>query len=581
MPADNTSPQSSGNKTPQKPEKTKPETIQKPGASNNTTQKNTAVPKQGGTASENKDTAASKFSKNYRIPPDLLKYIPHASAEFYKILPLEKSEDILLVGAVNPSNLDARDALNFIASSQNIQYKVQKIPEGVFTVLLEQYSENEVGMEEALGNLEEGEGVLLGVDDEDVEDLDSEGLIREEAPVIKLVSTILAQAVAKEVSDIHVEPDEKTAIVRFRQDGVLQDRLQFSRAVHDSFVARIKILSSLRIDERRRPQDGRFSSRIKDSRVDFRVAFFPTVNGEKVILRVLDRQKGLRSLSDLGFEEWAYERVLAAIKKPYGLILSTGPTGAGKTTTLYSILAMSDRKNQNIISLEDPVEYRLERVNQSNIRPEIGYTFASGLRSVLRADPDQIFVGEIRDKETAQLAVQAALTGHLVYSTLHTNSAIGAVSRLINFGVDPFLLTPTLLLVIGQRMVRRLDGEGKELLISESMREPLEKKFADLPQRYRSRVPEFTSFREAAPTDTNPTGMQGRIGVYEVFEVNDEVRSIIFEDPSESKIYTAIRKEGFLSMAEDAIVKGLKGLIPYSEAMKISNEIVLSEEVTS
>ena len=522
-----------------------------------------------------KTNDAVKITRNYKIQDSLFRFIPHASAELYQIIPLEKKGDVLYVGAVDPNNLDARDALNFITTSQDLKYQVQKIEEKVFKTLLEQYGDADLSMEEVLGGLEEGEGVLLGVDDEDAEITDTEDLIREEAPIIKLVSTILAQAVAKEVSDIHIEPGDKTAIVRYRLDGVLQDRLQFSRVVHDSFVARIKILANLRIDERRRPQDGRFSSRIRNNRVDFRVAVFPTVNGEKVILRVLDKQKGLRSLADLGLEEWVYERVLGAIKKPYGLILATGPTGAGKTTTLYSILSMTDRKNQNIISLEDPVEYRLERVNQSNIRPEIGYTFATGLRSVLRADPDQIFVGEIRDKETAQLAVQAALTGHLVYSTLHTNSAIGAVSRLLNFGIDPFLLAPTLSLVIGQRMVRRLDGEGKELPVSASMRTHLDKQFSDLPQRYKSNIPDFNSFREAAPTDTNASGMQGRIGVFEVFEADDEVRSIIFDGPSETRIYDSVRKKGFITMGEDALVKGLRGTIPYSEAMKVGNESIL------
>lgn len=549
------------------------------------TPKNVAPQKSAsGTAkkmTQNTATTASDavgITKGYKIPGELFKFIPYASAELYKIVPLDKKHDVLYIGAVDPNNLDARDALNFITTSQNLQCKIQKIEENTFKNLLEQYGDTDLGMEEALGDLEEGDDVLLGVDEADAVETDAENLIREEAPVIKLVSTILAQAVTKEVSDIHVEPNDKTATVRFRLDGILQDRLKFSRTVHDSFVARIKILANLRIDERRRPQDGRFSSKIKDNRVDFRVAVFPTVNGEKVILRVLDRQKGLRSLSDLGFEEWAHKRVLDAIKKPYGLILSTGPTGAGKTTTLYSILSMADRKNQNIISLEDPVEYRLEGVNQSNIRPEIGYTFAAGLRSVLRADPDQIFVGEIRDKETAQLAVQAALTGHLVYSTLHTNSAIGSISRLLNFGIDPFLLAPTLSLVIGQRMVRRLDGEGKEMPISESIHSHLEERFADLPQRYKSRIPEFTSFREAVPTENNPSGMHGRIGIFEVFEVDNEIRSIIFDNPSETKIYNAARKKGFFTMAEDAFVKGLKGLISYSETMKISNEGILGEE---
>ena len=515
------------------------------------------------------------LTENYRIPAKLFKFIPRDSAELYKIIPLKEESDILYVGAVNPNDLDARDALNFITTGQNLQYKVQKIEEKMFQILLGQYDNADFGVEETLEKLvEEGEeNVQLGITDEDDSD---PNVIREEAPVIKLVSTILAQAVNKGVSDIHIEPNEKTAAVRYRLDGILQDQMKFSRKILDSFVARIKILSNLRIDERRRPQDGRFSSLIKDNRVDFRVAVFPTVNGEKVILRVLDKAKGLRDLASVGLEESAYESILRAIKRPYGLILATGPTGAGKTTTLYAILSMTDRINQSIVSLEDPVEYRLEGVNQSNIRPEIGYTFATGLRSVLRADPDQIFVGEIRDKETANLAVQAALTGHLVYSTLHTNSAIGAVSRLINFGIDPFLLAPTLSLVIGQRMVRRLDGEGKEMPVNAAMQEHLSKQFADLPQKYKSQLPEFKSFRDPTPNETSPSGMRGRIGVFEVFEVDDEVRALIFSDPSEAKMYEAARKKGFMTMGEDAIVKSLKGTIPFSEAMKIGNEGVLT-----
>lgn len=554
---------------------------------------NTAQPQQGKDAKETSleevravndgdvgaDDVVPGVTADYQIPSKLFRFIPQESAALYKIIPLRQKDTTLYIGAVDPSDLDARDALNFITTGQGLQYKVQKLEEKIFQILLKQYDSADFTMEETLEQLvEEGEeSVLLDIGDED--DTQQGGdVIREEAPVIKLVSTILAQAVAKGVSDIHVEPNEKLAVVRYRLDGILQNQMQFSRKILDSFVARIKILANLRIDERRRPQDGRFSSRIKDNRVDFRVAIFPTVNGEKVILRVLDKDKGLRDLASVGLEEHAYEGILRAIKRPYGLVLATGPTGAGKTTTLYAILSMTNRVNQSIVSLEDPVEYRLEGVNQSNIRPEIGYTFATGLRSVLRTDPDQIFVGEIRDKETANLAVQAALTGHLVYSTLHTNSAIGAVSRLLNFGIDPFLLAPTLSLVIGQRMVRRLDGEGKEMPVNEGMKMHLENKFADLPQRYKSKIPDFVSFRDPVPSERSPSGMRGRVGVFEVFEVDEEIRSIIFNTPSEAKMYEAARKSGFMTMGEDAIVKGLKGIIPLSEAMKIGNEGVLGEE---
>ena len=553
-----------------------PQSIKKDTSSKSAAPSKTAPKKQNTTTSTTPKDVVLGITANYRIPNKLFKFIPRDSADLYKIVPLKQEEDILYVGAVKPDDLDARDALNFITTGQNLQYKIQKIDEKLFQILLGQYDNADFSVDETLEQLiEEGEeNVLLGIEDED--ESGGDNVIREEAPVIKLVSTILAQAVAKGVSDIHIEPKEKSATVRYRLDGILQDQMKFSRKILDSFVARIKILSNLRIDERRRPQDGRFSSRIKDNRVDFRVAILPTVNGEKVILRVLDKQKGLRDLASVGLEETAYERILRTIKRPYGLVLATGPTGAGKTTTLYAILSMTDRINQNIVSLEDPVEYRLEGVNQSNIRPEIGYTFATGLRSVLRADPDQIFVGEIRDKETANLAVQAALTGHLVYSTLHTNSAIGAVSRLINFGIDPFLLAPTLSLVIGQRMVRRLDGEGKEMPINKGMKTHLEKQFADLPQRYRSKIPDFTSFRDPVPSENSPSGMRGRIGVFEVFEVDEEIRSIIFTDPIETKMYEAARKKGFMTMGEDAIVKSLKGAIPFSEAMKIGNEKTLA-----
>ena len=431
-------------------------------------------------------------------------------------------------------------------------------------------------MTAALEELEEQHDVILGVEEDEKKDF-SEDIIREEAPIIKLVGTILAQAVEKNASDIHIEALESQSVVRYRIDGILQEQLRFAKRIHESLVARIKIVSNLRLDERRRPQDGRFATKIKKGRVDFRVATFPTANGEKVILRVLDKQKGMLDVVDLGFSQDGHDVLLRAVNRPYGLILATGPTGSGKTTTLYALLNTLDKKKDNIVSLEDPVEYQMEGINQSNIRPEIGYTFATGLRSVLRGDPDQILVGEIRDKETAQLAVQAALTGHLVYSTLHTNTAIGAISRLNNFGIDPFLLAPTLSLVIGQRMMRRLDGEGKDVPVSNALRSYLDKKFEDLPQKWKSEVPDFVSFKDIVPTDGNPTGMKGRIGAFELFEIDEEIRSIILENPSESALYKAARKKGFMSMGEDAVVKGLKGIVPFSEVVRISNEDKLSE----
>ena len=519
-----------------------------------------------------------RVTKNYQIPSELFKYIPNESASLYKMVPLALKEGVLYVGATNPKDLDARDALNFITTNQGIDYEIQKITEEQFSTLVQQYGQANMEIASALEELEEQGNVILGVEGDVLDEAGGDDDVSmKEAPVIKLVSSILAQAVGKEASDIHIEPLENHAVVRYRIDGVLQEELRFPRELHSPLVARIKILSSLRLDERRRPQDGRFSSIVQGRRIDFRVATFSTEHGEKVTLRVLDKQKGLRQLEDLGFGKEMYEKVLQAMQRPYGLILATGPTGAGKTTTLYALLNIVERVTKNIVSLEDPVEYRLDGVNQSSIRPEIGYTFATGLRSVLRGDPDQILVGEIRDKETAHLAVQAALTGHLVYSTLHTNTAIGAISRLVDFGIDPFLLAPTIALVIGQRMTRRLDGDGKEKPIGPALAKQLEERFADLPQRYKTLIPPFTSFREAEQTEDNPSGMRGRVGVFEVLTVDDEISEIILKGPSDVEFYRSARKNGFITMSEDAIIKGLHGHIPFSEIMKIGGEDMLSK----
>ena len=529
---------------------------------------------------DDKQTKTFKLSPNFKISSELLNYVPEASAQQYKIVPLSLKDNELKIGALDPTNLDVRDALNFIASRQGLTYSIEALSEVDFENLIKQYGNAGIALNEALEQLEGEEGVVLGIEDEDNRGIDvsGEGGIQAEAPVIKLVSTILSQAVSRGASDIHIEPQTAHSIIRFRIDGILEEALRFPNKVHDPLVARIKILSNLRLDERRRPQDGRFSSSIKKIRVDFRVATFPTPNGEKVALRVLDRTRGLRSLNELGLTEELQKRIAEAVKRPFGLILATGPTGAGKTTTLYALLNTLDKVRKNVVSLEDPVEYRLEGVNQSNIRPEIGYSFATGLRSILRGDPDQILVGEIRDKETAQLAVQAALTGHTVFSTIHTNTAVGAVSRLVNFGIDPFLLAPTLSLVIGQRMTRRLAGAGKEIPILPGMKRKIEEIFSDLPKDKQSLLPPLKSFREAVPTGDSSTGMQGRIGVFEVLDVSENIRDYILEGKSEVDIYNLARKEGMLNITEDAIMKGLKGDIPLSEVVRVSGETIFGFE---
>ena len=292
----------------------------------------------------------------------------------------------------------------------------------------------------------------------------------------------------------------------------------------------------------------------------------PSYYGEKIVMRILDSQRGVKALNDLDLSEKYLSLIRDAISRPYGLILITGPTGSGKTTTLYSMMNELDKEESNIVSLEDPVEYQIPGINQSQVMPEIGYTFASGLRSILRQDPDIIMVGEIRDKETAELAIQAALTGHLVFSTLHTNNSIGAIPRLIDMGIDPYLIAPTLILCIAQRLARKIaPGSQKGTPMDEATKMMINKQFEDLPEEYKSKINFGDSIYEAVPTADNPTGMRGRMPVFEMFKIDKEMQNVILKNPVEQEIYKLARSKGMISLREDAIVKALNGDIPFTE----------------
>jgi len=406
---------------------------------------------------------------------------------------------------------------------------------------------------------------------------EGESYIKEDAPIIKIVATILRYAVEGRASDVHIEKTDTLVKIRFRVDGVLHTSLTLPPNVHQAIVARIKVLSAMRLDERRKPQDGRFSATIGGHRIDFRVSTFPTTSGEKIEMRILDRERGFIPLAEIGLSKENLKKLLEAIKKPHGLILISGPTGSGKSTTLYSMLGEIDRETKNVLSLEDPVEYFMEGVNQSQVRPEIGYTFANGLRTTLRQDPDIIMVGEIRDGETAKLAVQAALTGHLVLSTIHTNSAIGVIPRLVDMGVDPYLIAPTLILALAQRLVRRTcDGAQDEKLVDASTRKMLEREFSDLPEKYRPTIPE--KIYEAKPTAECPNGLRGRLAVFEILSMTSELEKQILRDSSEDKVREIVRRDGMLTMKEDALLKSFSGKVSFTEANKLSGTL-LSEKV--
>ncbi len=509
-----------------------------------------------------------KITEGFTIPEEILNYIQEESAIHYRIVPLKIEDGVLLVGVNNPDDLQVREVLNFITSKNDLVFKLVYMLDSDITKAHEFYANLKGEVTDALVTLKseldnEIDSTSKLVETDQKKEMEH---IEEDAPVTKIVATTLRYAVDGGASDIHIEPTETKIVVRFRVDGELTTSLELPINVHLAMVARVKILSSMRLDERRKPQDGRFSATFDGRKIDFRVSILPTSHGEKVVMRILDNERGVRSLEDAGISPHLLQIVRKAIKEPYGIILISGPTGSGKSTTLYAMLAEVDRFTKNVLSLEDPVEYNIEGVSQSQVRPEIGYTFANGLRAALRQDPDIIMVGEIRDKETAQLAIQAALTGHLVLSTIHTNNSIGVIPRLIDMGVDPYLIAPTLKLAIAQRLARRInDDTGVEEEVSHSTQVMVDESFKTLPERFHPRIPKSTTMVSPEPTPGCATGLKGRVAVMEALEVDDEIQDLILHSASEDQIYQVARRKGFMSMKEDAIIKALNHLIPYEE----------------
>lgn len=533
------------------------------------------------------DLPTASIKEGDSIDPTVLEYLPEESARHYKMMPLRLEDGVLIVGVVDPDNYGIRDALNFITSKYHIPYKFAVILEEDFEHGMKSYENLTGEVDEALDELS---AELSAREPEHEEGSTTEDIsskhgdtthIKEDAPVTKIVATMLRYAVDGAASDIHIEPYEKRTIVRFRIDGVLVRSLELPRKVHQALVARVKILSSLRLDEKRKPQDGRFSATIDKRRIDFRVSILPTNHGEKVVMRILDTEKGVRTLEGTGISAHNIEMLREAVKQPYGIVLISGPTGSGKSTTLYAMLEEVDREGKNVLSLEDPVEYDIQGVSQSQVRPEIGYTFATGLRTALRQDPDVIMVGEIRDKETAQLAIQAALTGHLVLSTIHTNNAIGTIPRLIDMGIDPYLIAPTLQLALAQRLVRRIcPGTGKEIPIAGSIQAMMDHEFSDLPEKYRNIIPASDSMLQVESTPECSSGTKGRVAVMEAVRVDDTIENLILSGGNEEAIYKAARTNGFVSMKEDAIIKALDHVIPFEEVNTLGGALLTSDGET-
>lgn len=508
------------------------------------------------------------------VPLKVLELIPEESAHYYKMVPLAKKDNLLEVGMVDPEDLRAQEALQFLARRSKFSYKVFLITPFLLNNLLKQYRtlKREVGraLEELEVELKEER-----IEPRAMKAAEFEKLV-EEAPIIKVVGVILRHAVEGSSSDIHIEPGKAKSRVRFRVDGILHSSIFLPLRVHPAVVARIKILANLKIDETRIPQDGRFSAKVGGSDIDFRVSTFPTTTGEKAAIRVLNPLEGLKNFDQLGLERKNLQAVKTAVKKPFGMILATGPTGSGKTTTLYAILNLLNKEGVNIVTLEDPVEYFIEGVNQSQVKPEIGYSFAQGLRQVVRQDPDVIMVGEIRDEETAALAIHAALTGHIVLSTLHTNNAVGVIPRLIDMGVKPFLVSPALNIAVAQRLIRVLCAECKKKVKADKPEQDLIlKEVQSFPESIKNKIKipsPLMIYRAQGCKKCNSRGFAGRIGLFEVLEMTEPLAKIILKEPDEFNIAREASRQGMITMRQDGVLKILDGITTLEEVLRISEE---------
>ncbi len=521
------------------------------------------------------------------IEKSVLSFVPEDTARKYQMAVFSKEGDTIRIAMVDPEDFEALNMLRFLAEKEQLNIEIHLTSPEIIEEIFKQYSGADRALKEAISSLKKDEPTGVALEGGDAEaaasTLDQE--IIQDAPIARLVEAIVKHAMENRASDIHIEPAEEGYRVRFRVDGLLHSTLVFPSQVGRAVVSRIKILSNLKIDEKRKPQDGRFRATADGKTVDLRVSTLPVVEGEKVVMRVLDKSDNIVDFKKMGLWGRNGEVLRRKIMEPYGIILMTGPTGSGKSTTLYSFLQILNQEERNIITLEDPVEYSIAGINQSQVKPEIGYTFASGLRSILRQDPNVIMVGEIRDSETAELAIHAALTGHLVLSTLHTNSAIGSIPRLVDMGIEPFLLASSIQVVAAQRLVRRICPDCREEeTIAPKLLKKLQELVDGLPvsevKKYDYDASKGVKLYRGAGCDTcGNTGYKGRIAIYEALEVTDEVKRIITDERgNEGKIIIEAKKQDMLSIREDGILKALQGLTTLSEVERVTEGDVLVDE---
>ncbi len=496
--------------------------------------------------------------------PEALNLVPRSVAEANNLLPFSynKKKNELSLAMADPLNLET---VEFVEKKTGAKVKpFMTTPSEVKNAIVERYG---AGLATDVTAALKEVAPEIGVKTVDIKKL---GEIIREAPIAKIVSTLLEFAVRSRASDIHLEPQEDKTRIRYRIDGILHEKLILPKNVHEALVSRIKILSGMKIDEKRIPQDGRFNFRSDGDEVDLRVSSLPTVYGEKIVMRLLKKSGGIPTLPDLGLRGKALANLEDAILRPHGIILVCGPTGSGKTTTLYAVLSKINTTRVNIVTLEDPVEYQIPGVNQVQVNPQAGLTFASGLRSFLRQDPNIILVGEVRDTETADLAIQASLTGHLVFSTLHTNSASGALPRLLDMHAEPFLLASSMTAVVAQRICRRICPTCKEEY--EPALEVIEDIKKVLGNLLGNKGEKFKLFRGKGCPECNNTGYFGRLGVFEVLPVSEKVGRLILERSPASEIEKQAVEEGMITMKQDGYLKVVEGITTIEEVLRVAQD---------